>query len=383
MTPPLDGLRIVDLTQGYVAYCGSLLADLGASVLKVETPDGDYQRRLGPPFLGDDAAAFVAVNRGKRSVVLDWRDQDQDQQKAREHLDELIRRADAVITDLHPDEAEPAGLDYAGISRINPRVIHCSITPFGDTGPDRNKRATELEIQGISGLWRYLGSLNEAPIRQGVPMAAMCASIFGCQAIIAALVHRGKNGVAQQVSVSQLGALLTMQTVQFVSESEPDEWIGHCLSPYREPNRGYRTKDRAILWDFMDDDGFRTFCTEIGLPELGDDPRIARTNPSRWQNMEALRPTFEAAFADRPADDLVARVRELGGNAVPYHTFESLSRDPQALVMNLVTTAPRPGGGEMRTIGLPWEFSQTQPDLGKAPLLGEHTQAVLAELTAT
>lgn len=376
MAGPLDGLQIVDLTQGYVAYCGSLLADLGASVIKVETSDGDYQRRLGPPFLGDDAAAFVAVNRGKRSVVLDWRGQDQ----AREHLNELIRRADAVITDFYPDEAEPAGLDHAGISQLNPRAIHCSITPFGDTGPDRNKRATELEIQGVSGLWRYLGSLKEAPIRQGVPMAAMCASIFGCQATIAAVVQRRRTGVAQPVSVSQLGALLTMQTVQFVSESEPDEWIGHCLSPYREPNRGYQTKDRAILWDFMDDDGFRTFCTEIGLAELGDDPRIARTNPSRWQNMEMLRPTFEEAFRDRPADDLVALVRDLGGNAVPYHTFESLSGDPQALVMNLVTTAPKPGGGQMRTIGLPWEFSQTQPDLGAAPLLGEHTSEVLAEL---
>jgi crotonobetainyl-CoA:carnitine CoA-transferase CaiB-like acyl-CoA transferase len=376
MAAPLAGLQVVDLAQGYVAYCGSLLADLGASVIKVETPDGDYQRRLGPPFLGDDAAAFVAVNRGKRSVVLDWQGQDQ----ALEHLTELVRRADAVITDFYPDEAEPAGLDYAGISRINPQVIHCSITPFGDTGPDRNKRATELEIQGISGLWRYLGSYKEAPIRHGVPMAAMCASIFGCQALIAALAHRNRTGVAQHVGVSQLGALLTMQTVQFVSESEPDEWIGHCLSPYREPNRGYQTKDRAILWDFMEDDGFRTFCAEIGLAGLADDPRIARTNPSRWQNVEILRPTFEEAFRDRSADDLVARVRELGGNAVPYHTFESLSRDPQALVMDLVTTAPKPGGGQMQTIGLPWEFSETQPGLGAAPRLGEHTNAVLAEL---
>lgn len=381
---PLVGLRVVDLTQGYVGYCGMLFADLGAEVLKVEPPEGDYLRRLGPPFIADDSgaddsAAFAGANRGKKGIVLDWRVSAAD----RERLEQLVDGADILLSDLYPDEAESLGLDYESLGRVHPNVIYCAITPFGDEGPYRNRRATELEIQGMAGDWRYLGSLKEAPLRIGVPFAAITSSILAFQGAVAALLCRLHTGEAQKVSVSQLGCLLSMQTIMFCSESEPDEWIGHCLAVYRSPARGLKTKDRAVLWGFMDgQSGFRSFYARLGLSQLLDDARLGSTDVDRREQERLMGPVLEDAMKDKTVDEVIALVKECGGHAVPYHTFSSLSRDLQAIEMGMIAEASHPIRGPMETIGLPWEFSESQPRLVGAPLLGEHTDEVLDRLAS-
>ena len=210
----------------------------------------------------------------------------------------------------------------------------------------------------------------------GIPVGALSAAIFAFQGAMGALLERARSGQGQNVEVSQLGSQITMQTVMFASESEPDEWIGHTLARYWPRSRGYQTRDRGILWGFMNDhDALRTFCEELGIGDVleeGVEPTFG------WQNSK--RHVFEEAFRDRSADEICALVRELGGNAVPYHSFESLAADPQAEALGLISEFDYPGAGSVSTIGVAWEFSETPAEHGRPPLLGEHTQEVLAGL---
>ncbi len=284
---------------------------------------------------------------------------------------QLIERADVLVSRLFPDEAESQNLNYESVVRLNPNIIYCSVTPFGDEGPFRNKRAGELEVQGMSGQWRLIGTFGEPPIRVGVPIGAMYSAVFSVQGIVAALIHRMRTGEGQKVSVSNMGAILSMCTITWAAESEPDDWIGHCVTPNRPPARGFRAKDRAMLWAFHgDNDGEEKFLEEIGLKgmEFGT-----------WNSPE-LKVIFEDAVKDMTADEVISLVRKHGGTAVPYHTFETLSRDPQADAMNMLPVFDHPVGGEIKTVGIPWEFSETSPAVGTPPLLGQHTRDVLMEI---
>lgn len=370
MTGPLEGLRVVDLTQGYIGYCGMIFADLGATVTKVEPAEGDYLRRHGPPFIGEDAAAFLAANRSKQSVRLDWRNR----APARAALDRLIDGADVLLSDLYPDDAAAAGMTQAALAARWPRLVFVPITPFGNTGPMANHRTSELEVQAMSGQWRYVGNLNEAPTRHGLPLGSMSAALFAFQGAMAALLEREQSGRGQEVEVSLVGSQITMQTIQFVSESEPDEWIGHCLAAFRPPARGYQTADRGVLWGFMDDEtALQAFCEWLGIPEV-----LAGTEARTFQWQADHKDEFESVFRKHPADVLVAKIRELGGNAVQYNAYSTLVQDPQAEALGLLSGFDYPGVGRVGTIGVPWEFSDTPAAHGRPPLLGEHTREALA-----
>ena len=370
-TGPLDGMRVVDLTQGYVGFCGMTMGDLGATVVKVEPLDGDYQRRLGPPFFGEDAAAFHGVNRSKQSVCLDW----SNSTTARDQLDLLIADADVLISDFQPAMARAQGLDYDSLAEKYPRLVLCSITPFGDSGPIADQPATDLEVQGISAQWRYLGDSGGPPVRMGIPIGPLYAAIFGFQGTMAALYERAQSGRGQSVSVSQLGSQLCMQSTMWTSESEPDEWGGHNTLRHGPRASGYPTADRAILWGFTSDEkALRAFCERLGIPEVME----TYYDGMGWQRDH--KSTFEQAFREHGADEIVQWVRELGGNAVQYHTFETLTRDPQAIALGLVSDYDYPGVGRVGTTGLAWEFSSSSAEHGRPPLLGEHTREVLEGL---
>ena len=366
---PLEGLRVVDITQGYVGYAGMLMADTGATVVKVEPPQGDYLRQLGGAFVGDTAAAFLAVNRSKQSVRLAW----QTDAQAREALERLIAAADVLISDLQPSAAKQHNLTEEVLRAQYPALVFTSLTPFGDTGPIADQPATELEVQAMSGQWRYLGDYNAAPVRHGLPIGAINSSVFAFQGTLGALHERKVSGRGQKVECSQLGAELTMQSILWAAESEPDDWEGHTTAIKREPARGYATRTQSILWGFMENQkGMEEFCKRLGFTE-----EFARTDAS---NVDGARKTFEAAFMTHDADELVAWVRELGGNAVHYHTYETFSKDPQVAALGLVNEYQYPGHGTLGTMGLAWEFSASPAAPGRPPLLGEHTAAVLSGL---
>ena len=368
---PLRGLKVVDLTTGYEGFTGSTMGDLGAMVVKVEPPDGDPMRQLGPPFIGKDAASFAAVNRSKQSVCLDW----ENDAAARESLDKLIAGADVLITDYQPTAARERRIDWATLEAKYPKLVHCSITPFGDSGPMADQPATDLEIQGISSQYKWLGDYGGAPVRMGVPIGPTFAAIFAFHGIMAALYERTESGRGQRVSVSQLASQLSMQSTMWTSESEPDDWGGHAALHLGPRARGYATADRAILWGFgRDEAALKTFCERLGIPEIMD----TYTDGMGWQ--KTTQAAFEKAFEKHGADELVGWVRELGGSAVPYHTFATLAEDPQALALGMISSYDYPGVGKVGTINVAWEFSDTPATHGRPPLLGEHTDEVLAKL---
>jgi len=380
MPGPLNGVKVLDLTQGYIGYCAMQMGDLGADVIKVESPDGDAARQWGPPFIQGESAAFLGVNRSKRGVSLNWRNN----AESRRLLDRLIQWADVLVEDMSPSEAESFGLDYNAIIKASPQIVYCAITPFGEFGPYRNRPATELEIQGYSGMPRYYGEYGNPatpPIRTGFPIAATNTSLFALQAICAALFYRKRTGKAQKIDCSQLGGLVTMQTVMFAAESEPDEWIGHTLAASRPPNTGYQTKDMPILWGFRNDpEAMMKFLDAIGLPELKEDPRF-HSPAQGFSRLDDLKPVFEARFKQMPALDILKEVWKLGGMGVPYYTFEGLANDPQVLEMDMVEEFDHPKAGRLKTIGIPYKFMGTPGEISlPPPLLGQHNEEVFTSL---
>ena len=363
---PLEGLRVVDLTQGYAGFTGMTMADLGGEVVKVESPAGDYLRAQGPPFVGDTAAAFLGVNRSKLGVRLAW----ETDPASRAALDGLIAQADVLITDFQPAAARERHLDYDALLAKHPRLVHCSLTPFGDSGPMADQPATELEVQGIGAQYRWLGQPGGEPVRLGVPYATIAAANFAFQGTMAALYERARSGRGQKVEVTELASSMAMESTMWTSESEPDEWAGHATHHNLPPARGYQTRTTSILWGFTSDQPAMTeFCRRLGLSE-------EFSWKEAW-NAAAARPTFRKAFETHDADELVGWVRELGGNAVHIHTFESLTKDPQAIAVGLVSEYDYPGAGRIGTTGLGWEFSGSPAKHGRPPLLGEHTRQVL------
>ena len=251
MESPMEGVKVVDLSEGYEGYTGMMLAEFGASVIKVEPLEGDYIRQLGPPFIAGESAAFMGVNRGKKSIALAWKDKEE----ARQLLRRLIAQADVLITTLYADEADELKLTYEAVKEVNPRIIYCSFTPMGDTGPFANYRASDLELQGMFGHWRYLGQpkfykTDEPPLRLGVPVGALNASVFAHQGITAALIYRHRTGKGQNGMMSEEASLTAMKNVQFAAESEPDEYEGLNVGHLNQPFHGTSTKDRLIYWGF-------------------------------------------------------------------------------------------------------------------------------------
>jgi len=381
MVTPLHGVKVIDLSQGYESYAGMMLAEFGASVVKVEPLAGDYMRRLGPPFIAGESAAFLGVNRGKRGLALFW----DEKEEARQVLRRLIARADVFITSLYPDEAEEMGLTYPRLEELNSRLVYCSITPYGDEGPYANTRASELEMQGMFGHWRYLGQpkfhiTEEPPLRSGVYLAAIGAAIFAYQGIIAALFHRLRTGEGQKVAVNKAGSLNSMRTINFAAESEPDEWEGHNVAHQRGPFQGTKTKDgRRVYWGFSGEESRKRIPEFLQALGLADDPRVKGHDPMLFYRSPEITAIIDQKFAEMPLEEVVFLLRSFDAQSVPMHTFSTMSRDPQALAMDMVAEFQHPTAGRLKTMGFPWEFSESPPVVGTPPVLSQHTREVLEE----
>lgn len=372
MTAPMEGVRVLDLSEGYEGYTGQMLAEFGASVTKVEPPAGDHMRLLGPPFIAGESAAFMGVNRGKRSLALAW----QEREDARRVLDRLIAESDVLLTTFYADEVELVGLTYEAVLAINAGIVYCSITPMGDAGPYANQRASDLEVQGMFGHWRYLGEpkfhrTKEPPLRLGVPVAAMNAAVFAYQGVTAALIHRHRTGQGQKVAISKAASLIAMKNIQFAAESEPDEYEGHNVGHLRPPFHGTKTNDRLIYWGFSGSDATtEQLAAAVGLGDLVNNPEFKGD----------LKEQIDQKFGEMPAEEAMSLIRENGGAVVYYNTFEGVSKDPQAIAMGMTAQFEHATAGPVGTTGLPWWFSETPPQLGSPPVLGQHSIEVLRDL---
>lgn len=382
----LDGYRVLDLTGGLCGpYATMRLADAGASVTKVEPLDGDPGRGHGPPFLEgtDMAAAFAALNRGKRSVALDC-----NTDAGAALVRRLARDADIVVEDLGPGRADAAGIGYEALRAENPGLVYGAISAYGEAGPWRERPGAELTVQAASDYWACVGRVGEAPVRVGADLAAMNTAIMLNQAVIAALFGRLRHpeGRGQRVAVSMLGTLLHTRGVLWAAQSNPDRWIGfHLDTDTRGQETGYRTKDGRIYFALRraDSEQYDTLMIQLGLVEYLDDERfgnLGRNAAPMGRYTDEAKEVWEEGFGRFTSAECVAMLLEAGGDAVELTDYATITNHAQTEALGILIDADAPGGGTFRTVGPVARFSDTpaQPATSAPPRLGEHTDAILA-----
>ena len=383
MPGALDGFIIIDFTQGLCGPFASMrLGDAGAEVVKIEPLTGDTSRTMGPPFIQDESAVFLSLNRNKKSVALDIA-KSEGQELARK----LIAQSDVVLEDFGPGGAEEIGLGYEHLSQVNPKLVYCAISAFGEEGPLRDRPGAELVVQAMADYTHSLGKIGDAPVRLGTDVAGLNTGIMASQAITAGLFHRVRKGEGQRVAVSMLGTLLHMRGIMWTSMTDPDEWYGFHLDHYtRPPDEGYKTKDGHVYFGLRrgnSEDWDRLMLT-LGLEEHLADPRFegfGREATSIGRYAPEVKPIWEKAFRQMTNDEVVKLVHEFHGDAVPFNNYPSLFAHPQVAELDIVKEVEHPAGGRFQTIGPVWRLADTPAEIkSPPPRLGQHTDEILAAL---
>ena len=383
MPGALDGFTIVDFTQGLCGPFASMrLADAGAEVIKIEPLGGDTARTMGPPFIQDESAVFLSLNRNKKSVALDVTTPD-----GRKIAQQLIARADVVLEDFGPGQAETLGLGYADLSQTHEALVYCAISAFGEEGPLRDQPGSELVVQAMADYTHSLGKIGEAPVRLGTDVASLNTGIMASQAITAGLFHRVRKGEGQRVAVSMLGTLLHMRGIMWTSMTDPDEWYGFHLDHYtRPPDEGYKTKDGHVYFGLRrgsSEDWDRLMLT-LGLTDYITDPRFqgfGREATSIGRYAPEVKPIWERAFQQLTNAEVVKLVHEFRGDAVPFNDYPTLCAHPQVAELDILKDVDHPAGESFRTIGPVWHLADTPAEIkSPPPTLGQHTDEVLSGL---
>ena len=385
MTPPLDGVRIIDLTQVMAGpFCTMLLGDLGADVIKIEPPGrGDLSRSLGGAALrmrGSDNAPFLALNRNKRSVTLDLKSPD-----GLDALHRLVRDADVLVESFRPGVMARLGADYAAMSALNPRLVYASISGFGQTGPYADRPGFDLIAQGMSGVMSVTGEPGGAPVKCGVPIADLAAGLYAANGIMAALIARERTGTGQHVEASLFESALALsawETTEFWATGAAPGAMGsaHRLSA---PYQAFRARDGHLTIAALTSAQWQSLCPVIGRERLASDPRFA-TNDARMANVHALADEIESALADGDVADWVRRLLGAGVPAGPISDYAQVFADPHTAARQMVETVEHPVEGAIRTLGFPVKLSDTPAAVRRPPpLLGEHNDEVLSPLGIT
>ena len=374
----LEGVRVIDLSA-YLSgpYCSMILADHGADVIKIERPgDGDEARRM-PPFIKGESAPFMLWNRNKRSVALDLK-------APRDHALclELVREADVFIENFKPGVAERLGLGYDALATLNPRLVYCSISGFGQTGPYRARGGFDLMVQAMSGIMSVNGPEDGPPHRVPMAIADIGAGMFAAIGILAALQARTRTGRGQQVDTALYDAALSFglyEAAHFFATGENPPRLGQAHRA-SAPYQAFRTSDGWITIGANTQALWTKLCEVIGGTELVQDPRF-RDNAARVANRPALAALVQQALAVGTTRAWMERFESAGIPAGPVQSYDDVFADPQVIAREMVSEMKHPSAGKTRTLGIPVKLSETPGALRRpAPRLGEHTQEVLAEL---
>lgn len=378
MLSALEGIRVLDLTRMLAGPFGSMiLADLGADVIKIESPgEGDLTRYFPPYFHKGTSAYFLSINRNKKSVVIDLKNE-----AGLEVFYDLARLSDVVFDNYRPGVLERLKIDHEALKAVNPRIISCSLTGFGSTGPYRDLPAYDLTIQAMGGGMSLTGEPGMPPVRSGIPIGDLAGGLYAAQAIMAALLERERKGKGRQVEVALLdcqAALLTYQAAYYLLSGEvpgPQGTAHLSIVPYQ----AFKTRDIYIFIACSQDNFFQALCRAIGRPEWIEDPRF-RTNADRQANRQALIPMLEEIFASKGGEEWIKLLWEHGVPSGPVNTLDRLFSDPQILSRDMVVSIEDGSGGEVRLQGNPVKFPEEAPapDI-MPPALGEHTEQVLRE----
>jgi len=375
---PLAGCRVIELAHimaGPVA--GLMLADLGADVIKVEKPAGDDTRRMLPPDIRGESAAFMMMNRNKRGMALDLK-----QDAAREVLMRLLKDADVVIENYRRGTMEKLGLGYDTLREMNPGIIYCEISGFGRSGPYRDRGGFDLIAQGMSGLMSITGEgPGRPPVKVGAPVTDITAGILGAMGVAAAWAHRLRTGVGQKVDTSLFEAGITHTYWQSAIAMATGVSPGAMGSahPLNAPYQAFPTADGWINVGAANQANWERLADLVGAPELTQDPRFA-VNAERMANLDALTEVLDEIFRTRTTDEWQQVLDEGGVPAGPILSIGEMHADPQALARDMIVDLEHPVAGAVKTIGLPVKLSATPGGVHRpAPVLGQHTVEVLRE----
>ena len=371
---PLEGLRVIDFTRLFAGpLCTMMLADLGADVIKVESPGGDDARYFGPPFLGGEGMNFMALNRGKRSVVLDMKSD-----AGNRAAQALIASADVIVENFRPGVAERLGIGYEQVAERRSDLVYCSISGFGPAEELGRKPALDMILQALTGVMARQAEADGTPRLMCVTVADTYAAAQAVQGILAALLVRERQGVGQRIGVSLLEALLTAQAYRIICDPETFE-----LPAFDDtvPYQAFRASDGEwLVVAVVSPANWHALCRALEDEALAADERFT-TNPLRVGNRDDLIPRLAADFALRPREAWIDRLEAAGVPCAPVQTLPDLLADPAMLVTGVFAEIEHPTAGTIRTLGTPLRFSRTPARVaGPAPRLGEHTDEVLASL---
>jgi len=379
VNPPLEGTRVLDLSQGAAGPTAAmLLGEMGADVVKVEPPGGEWGRGLGPPFIGDVAAAYVGMNRNKRSIAVDLK------RPGADHLVlELARGSDVVLESFRPGVADRLGIGHEAIDAINPRVVYVAISAFGQEGPWRDRPGVDGVVQAMSGLMSVTGTEDGPPVKVGVPAADMTGGFFAVQAVLAALLARERTGRGQRADVSLLDSLLAFQlvplTMYLADDAEPPKPMGSA-APYAAPNETFPTGDGHVMVAAYTAQRWPRLCEVVGRPELATDPRFD-TNDKRVRDRGALRAELEPLFRQRSTAEWVQLLDDADILCGPLMTYPELVAEPHVAERGALITTAYDEHDHARTVAGPIRLSATPTGNRRpAPGFGEHTRELLAEL---
>jgi crotonobetainyl-CoA:carnitine CoA-transferase CaiB-like acyl-CoA transferase len=374
---PLAGVRVIDLTRVMVGpYCTMMLGDLGADVVKVEIPGrGDDTRHWGPPFAGSESVYYLSINRNKRSIALDLK-----QEAARDALWRLIDGADVLVENFSPGTIARLGFGYDAVKARNPAIVFASISGFGQSGPDYQRTAYDLIVQGVSGMMSITGHPDGPPSRLGVPIADIAGGMFAAYAIAAALFDRERSGEGSYIDVSMLGgqaALLTYQAGLYLSTGATPARLGNA-HPMIAPYDTFRTADGYANIAVGNDSLWQRFCAALELPALAADARFA-TNAGRSTNREALYAAIEPRLAELTTDEVVRRLDAAGVPCGPIRDVARAMEDAQTRAQDLVMPVDHPTIGQIEVAGAPYHIDGEPVRARHAPpLLGQQTREILA-----
>ncbi|ABG03221.1 L-carnitine dehydratase/bile acid-inducible protein F [Rubrobacter xylanophilus DSM 9941] len=377
---PLEKIKVLDLTQVMAGpFCCQLLADMGADVTKVEPPGtGDQARRsMGFTMKGEDTAAFLAVNRNKKSVTLNLKDGE-----AREIFYRLVREADVLVENFRPGVTRKLGIDYETLKEINPRLIYASISGFGQTGPYAARAGYDLIAQGMSGVMSVTGEPGRPPVKCGVPIGDLSAGLFCAFGVLTAYIARQSTGRGQYIDTSLFEGALALsiwETAELWATGRIPQPFGsaHRLTA---PYQALRTRDGYINVGANNQRLWKRLCAAIGREELIEDERFA-TNERRMANREELARELESTLRERTTGEWMEVLLEAGFPAGPIYNYGQVFEDEHTLAREMMVEMEHPVEGTVRGLGIPVKLSETPGAVRRAaPLLGEHTRETLRRL---
>jgi len=375
---PLENLLVLDLTRVLAGpYAAMILADFGANVVKIEPPKtGDDSRAFGP-FIKNESVYFMSLNRGKRSITLNLKNP-----QAVDLFKEMAKKADVVLENYRPGTMERLGLGYEDLRKINPRLIYAACSGFGHTGPYSDRPAYDVIVQGMGGIMSITGQEGGEPTRVGASIGDITAALFTVIGILTALYNRQLTGLGQKVDVAMLDcqvAILENAIARYLSSGTVPQPLGN-RHPSITPFEAFKARDGYVIIAVGNDKLWAEFCRLLDRPDLASDARFA-DNPSRTANQKALKAILDPIFATRTVDEWLAALSAAGIPCGPINTIDKVISDPQILAREMIVETEHPVAGRVKMANLPIKMSATPGKVEKpAPLLGQHTAEILAEL---